>query len=266
MGINTPHDTWKDIDMENFNGQGPELHQNNGKQRKPKKPLGPLWIAVYALIGCVFVYGVVLVVREYVLLPNIDYVSPTPRPIVTTPPADTPSPGDPAASSDPEASPEPTRKPIMVPTIIYFDDHKQQCPIIVVGIGEGGGMDSPLNATEAGWFYYGASPGDKGTAIINGHQRFSGQIGTFSILKSSKPGERIIIEFDSGVLRYFEIERVETYEAKDIPEEYLRTGTDTETRLILITCLGDYGSDGYSKSRVLAICNELTELRQEGDI
>ncbi|MDR1619723.1 MAG: class F sortase, partial [Clostridiales bacterium] len=186
----------------------------------------------------------------------------TPTPIATAPAPDS---TDTNAGLNATAAPDLNATPVPVPVMIYFDAHKQKAVIEVVGIGEGNVMGSIDDPYKAGWFYYGASPGEAGNAIINGHQRFNKKKGIFSVLKNSKPGESVRIDFNEGFTRYFEIESIESYLAQDIPEEIIKVGKDTPTRLILITCLGDYDFTGQSMSRVVVICKEQTQLRQEND-
>lgn len=252
--------------MEKKDTQGaPVQNQEPGK----KQPSSLLWKLIYAAIAVVFVVGLFMVLRQEVLLPNPDFQAPTPPPPVETtpPPAATPdaaiAPGA-ASPSAPIPTPAPTPR-MEVPTVVYFERHKQQASIIAVGITEGNEMGSPDNAEDAGWFYYGSSPGNPGNAILNGHRSYGGKSGVFSVLKKLKQGDRVSVEFESGMLRFFEVDRVEEYKAEDVPREYLTTGPDTATQLTLITCLGDFGADGFSRSRVVAICHELTELRQADD-
>lgn len=252
--------------MEQKDTQGtPAQSEKPGK----KQPTTLLWKLIYAAIGVVFAVGLYMVIRQEVLLPNPDFQAPTPPPPAETMP---PPPETPAASIAPGAAtpqaPTPTPAPtprMEVPVEIYFERHKQQASIIAVGITEGNEMGSPDNAENAGWFYYGSSPGNPGNAILNGHRSYGGKSGVFSVLKKLKQGDRISVEFESGMLRFFEVDRVEEYKAADVPREYLTTGPDTPTQLTLITCLGDFGADGFSRSRVVAICHELTGLRQADD-
>lgn len=235
--------------------------------KKQKQPLTLLWKLIYGGIAVVFVVGLVMVLRQEVLLPDLEFVAPTPPPPVETPiPAPTPTaaaePG--VAPTPPADTPAPTPR-MEIPLVIFFERHKQQAEIIPVGIAEGNEIGSPDNAENAGWFYYGSSPGNPGNAIVNGHRSYGGKSGVFSVLKRLKQGDRVSVEFESGMLRFFEVDRVEEYRADLVPREYTTTGPDTPTQLTLITCLGDFGVDGFSKSRVVAICYELTELRQADD-
>lgn len=244
--------------------------KDTSKAGKQKRPLELKWKLAYIGIGAVFIAGAVMVLRQAIVPPNLDFHERTPRPaIADTPAAPTDSAGPMVSATptaqEPLASPTPTPRDIQVPVLISFTKQRQECPIIPVGIGEGNVMDAPESATEAGWFYYSSPPGDAHNSVIVGHQAFGGKKGIFSVLKNMKQGEQVVIEFESGLQRFFEVERVESYLKEDVPTEYVTTGSGTATQLTLITCLGDYGLDGRSLSRVVVICKELRELRESGD-
>lgn len=221
----------------------------------------------YGLIALVFAYGVYTVLMEFVLYdpsstaynppPTAPAITSTPNSDVTPTPSPTPvvSPTD-AANSEEEYTPLPDG---LIPAMIYFEEQKLQGPIIFIGFSGVGQMGAPESSTEAGWFYYSAPPGEEGNSIINGHQAYQKKKGLFAVLKTMEIGDRVIIEFRDGSVRYFEAYFKETYKAADVPKDKINQGG--ETRLTLITCLGDRGDDGYSKSRVVVECRELVELR-----
>lgn len=42
-------------------------------------------------------------------------------------------------------------------------------PLVPVGLTTAGALDVPKNFAHAGWYRYGARPGEAGTAVIDGH-------------------------------------------------------------------------------------------------
>lgn len=223
----------------------------------------------YGLIALMFAYGVYSVLMEYVIYdPSSTAYNPPPTaPAVTSSPSadvtPTPTPA-PAASPTEAANGKEEYTPLpdsLIPAMIYFERQKLQGPIIFIGFAGVGEMGSPESATEAGWFYYSAPPGEEGNSIINGHQKYAKKKGLFAVLKTMEVGDRVIIEFRDGSVRYFEAYAINTYKAEDVPKEKINQGG--ETRLTLITCLGDYGEGGSSKSRVVVECSELVELRKD---
>ncbi len=230
------------------------------KKAKPQKSMQTriFWFLLYLLVGVLILNGVLLILRENVLLPESTYTGPASLMSFYTP---VPT-AKPALAPDPTPTPEPEPEIIvpLVPTMIYFETQKKQSVVHSVAYATDGSIGTVDSATDAAWFNQGSSPGDPGNAIISGHVRFKGKRGTFSILKEMEPGERVIVEFEDGSLRYFDVESRNEYVLTAFPS--FVTDLDGETRLTLITCKGDWSDDlGTSLTRVVVVCKERTELR-----
>lgn len=232
--------------------------QKKQKEKKPKQPLRnrAFWALVYLTLTLLLVIGVTLIVRQHVLIPG-EYTPPdllslsAPTPTPTLPPDATPAP-----------TPVPTPYVKVAPVRIYFDAHQLQADIEPVGLLDDTSIDTVPSATVAGWFDLGAPPGDPGNSIISGHVSWRGKKGTFSVLHDMVIGEQVTIEFENGAFRVFEVVSTNTYKVEDFPA--FVTDFDGDTRLTLITCLGDYDrSQGMSLSRVVVECVEKRELRVE---
>jgi LPXTG-site transpeptidase (sortase) family protein len=235
------------------------LPQNTAKnkQEKQKKPLrnNIFWVLVYVSLGLLLLIGVTLILREEVLITG-PYTPPT-----QSLPADSPTLAPLAPPTPVGETPDETPFIRVAPVMIYFDERERQCEIEPVGLAEDNTIGTVPSATIAGWFDMGASPGDPGNSIISGHVAWRGKKGTFSVLHDMKPGERVTIELKNGELRYFEVLSREEYKLVDFPYELIEIGGDT--RLTLVTCLGDYDSSiGTSRTRVVVVCEELRALRR----
>lgn len=183
------------------------------------------------------IVGGALIFMDNVIVPPEPYAPP---------PSKTPSSGK--EGSEPT---EPTQ-----PVKIYFTERELMCEIQPVGMEDTGEIGSIRSASIAAWYEDGAIPGQEGNAIINGHVRWKGKKGTFSILKDLANGEKVAIEFQDGSVKYFAVDTVDIYRLDDFPTDVLEPGGDA--RLTLITCLGDYNSTiGTSESRVVAVCYEV---------
>lgn len=67
-------------------------------------------------------------------------------------------------------------------------------------------------------------------------------------------GEEVAIEYNDGSVRYFKVRSVDTYYLYELPPTVMGLGGDT--RLTLITCLGDFNHDiGTSEHRVVVVCD-----------
>lgn len=225
--------------------------ENNNSNKTPNKRSGIIWTLLYIVIGAVFLTGVYLILRQYVLFPEKYVEPPTPAPTATLAPTLAPS-------ATPLPTPSPTPYVKKIPVRIYFTDHKLQAEILPVGVTENNEMATIDSAKDAAWYQFGPSPGEPGNALINGHVRWKGEKGTFSILKEMKTGEEVVIEFDDGTFKYFTVDSLNTYLLDEVPASVMDLKGDS--RMTLITCLGDYDHAlGTSRSRVVAVCKEKTE-------
>lgn len=202
-----------------------------------------LWIASAALA----IAGITLIINQYVLIKAPYTPPPTPVPTVAPTPALTSAP-----SATLQATPSPTPYVKLVPVKIYFTERDIVCDIVPVGVVDGA-MDTVDDAKLAAWLTDSASPGDPGNSIINGHRTWKKVMGYFSELKNMVPGEEIAIELEDGSVRYFEVTTNDVYHIDRCPISVMELGG--ETRLTLITCLGDYNTAiGTSESRIVVVC------------
>ncbi len=107
-----------------------------------------------------------------------------------------------------------------------------------VGITFKGNMSTPKLVNNTGWYRYGTIPGEKGSAVIDGHvDNGFGLPGVFTNLKELAIGDEIFIYTESGSRLRFEVIGIETYFYTDVPREILFNKND-DAYLNLITCDG----------------------------
>lgn len=114
-----------------------------------------------------------------------------------------------------------------------------------VGVDANNVMEAPSTGADVGWFKLGPKPGEKGSAIINGHvDSESGEEGVFSNLHKLTKGDKLYIQDDNGKSLIFIVSDTRVYNegayAADVFDQ-----TDG-IRLNLITCDGVW--DGVKKS------------------
>ncbi len=230
-----------------------ETYPHTASAPAPRKKASAVWVLIYVLIFCWIIVGGIVVFRQYAIQVDQPYVAP-PAPRANAAGGPILPDATPGAESNVPVVPQ-------TPVKIYFEEpHKIVCDLFPVGIASDNSIEVRPSATEGGWYKFGASPGDPGNAIISGHNSLKGKKGTFSVLKVLNPGDRIAIEFENGEFRFFEVMQRDTYKLKQFPAEMLET--DGESRMTLITCLGDWDqSIKTSASRVVAVCKELPGTR-----
>lgn len=131
--------------------------------------------------------------------------------------------------------------------------------IELVGEDENGRMGTPQDYKNAGWWQYGAKPGEVGSAVIAGHvDTPDGQLGIFYKLDQLEPGDRIIVHDQDGVVHTFEVVFVQIYEDDEFPVDVVFERSDTK-RLNLITCSGNFILDEQNYEDRLVVFAEAIE-------
>jgi sortase (surface protein transpeptidase) len=112
--------------------------------------------------------------------------------------------------------------------------------IIDVGIASDGKLDVPPNFTQVGWYKYGALPGSRGSAVLDGHVDNGSTIkGPFKRLREVKVGDEIFVTAADGTKQTFVVTQSKAYPTNKFPGELVFH--DTSGRLLkIITCHGTY--------------------------
>ncbi len=103
-----------------------------------------------------------------------------------------------------------------------------------------GQMDVPDNVSDVGWYMYGPSPGDPGSAVLAAHVDLYGQgPGVFFDLDRLEPGDVISVSFDDGTEALFDVRARNTYRKDQLPTDVL-FNRDGPPILSLVTCGGGF--------------------------
>ncbi|OHA15093.1 MAG: hypothetical protein A3H57_02945 [Candidatus Taylorbacteria bacterium RIFCSPLOWO2_02_FULL_43_11] len=139
------------------------------------------------------------------------------------------------------------------PVKLYIPSISLVSPIQAVGLNTKGEMDVPSGDTNnVGWYEYGTSPGEVGSAVLDAHV-----FAAFKNLYLVKVGDDITMQTDDGVLR-FVVEEVSIYDLPDVPREKLFNRSD-KPRLNLITCAGTLTADGSTYDQRLIVYAKLAD-------
>ena len=105
-----------------------------------------------------------------------------------------------------------------------------------VGITKTGILDVPKISTDVGWYQYGTRPGEKGSAVIDGHSgTMNGIPAVFDSLYKLKIGDIIYIENGNGDTIGFVVRAFQSYDKNDNTAEVFDS-VDGQSHLNLITC------------------------------
>ncbi len=92
---------------------------------------------------------------------------------------------------------------------------------------------------DVGWYRYGPSPGEPGSAVLAGHIASGGIDGAFRHLDRLSAGDRIVIDFDDGSAEEFVVDELFQVDKTELPFDsvFARSGP---SKLALITCGGPF--------------------------
>ena len=111
-----------------------------------------------------------------------------------------------------------------------------------MGILPNGDMATPTQNpwTDVGWYKAGPRPGERGSAVIDGHlDRPGGYPAVFWNLRNLHIGDAVLVMNAAGKTLHFRVTRVELYTPQAAPIQDI-FGNKSGTYLNLITCAGDW--------------------------
>lgn len=113
-----------------------------------------------------------------------------------------------------------------------------------VGVEDNGEMTVPP-PLDVGWYRFGPTPGEAGSAVLAGHIASQGIPGAFRYLDRLEPGDAITIGFDDGSSQAFVVDELFQVDKTDLPFDdlFARSGP---SKLALITCGGEFDYDARS--------------------
>jgi sortase (surface protein transpeptidase) len=125
-------------------------------------------------------------------------------------------------------------------------------PLSTLGLNSDGTVSVPTDFNEPGWYHYGASPGETGTAVILGHIDSYLGPAVFFDLHELVPGDKIIVRLADGSSARFAVIGTATYLKATFPAD-LVYGQRSYSALQLVTCGGvfDYSTRSYLSNVVI---------------
>ncbi len=109
----------------------------------------------------------------------------------------------------------------------------------------------PAGTHTVGWYKYGATPGQIGSAVILGHVDSYLGPGMFYDLKLLKPGDRVNLVLADGTVTNFVVTKVVQYSKTSFPDQ-LVYGSHGTRSLQLVTCGGTFDSaTGHYESNIV---------------
>lgn len=129
------------------------------------------------------------------------------------------------------------------PERLIIEDLGVDAPIGEYGVAADGQMDVPDNVTEVGWYKYGPSPGEPGSAVLAAHVDLGrSRRGLFFDLDKLDADALVTVAYDNGETRTFRVAARVTYLKDELPLDLIFS-REGDPVLTLVTCGG-----GFSRS------------------
>ena len=111
-----------------------------------------------------------------------------------------------------------------------------------------------------GWYSLGPQPGERGSAVIDGHlDRPGGFPAVFWHLRDVHVGDEVLIKNSSGKTLRFQVTRIELYAPQDAPIQDI-FGNWGGRYLNLITCAGDWIPSQHQTNLRLVVYTSLSKV------
>ncbi|MBN0043452.1 class F sortase [Streptomyces actuosus] len=147
-----------------------------------------------------------------------------------------------------------SRMPRSTPVRLIIPKISVDAPFTTLALGADGHLQPPPahDTNLVGWYGAGASPGERGTAIIAGHVDTTTSAAVFANLNELRKGDVFRIERADGRTASFVVDDAETFAKNDFPDERVYADSD-QAQVRLITCAGayDHTAKDYTENLVV---------------
>ncbi|MEV5614022.1 class F sortase [Streptomyces sp. NPDC052225] len=167
--------------------------------------------------------------------------------------ADGPPQPEPGAAKLGTTTPPADPLPAATPVRVRIPEIHVDAPLTRVGRDAEGWLDAPppRDPNLAGWFTGAVTPGERGTAVIDGHVDNAEGPAVFYGLGALKKGQHIEVDRADRTTAVFEIHGIDVVDKNDFPDRRVYGSTGLP-ELRVITCGGSYDKRrGYTGNVVL---------------
>jgi Sortase domain len=174
----------------------------------------------------------------------------------------------PAASAAGDIGPGGAKVPVLhqsLPVSVAIPAIDVQSRLLHLGRNQDGTMQVPdltTSANEAAWYKYSVTPGQIGTAVIEGHVDSYQGPAVFFRLGALRPGNHINVTLADGITAVFRVTGVREYAKAEYPANTIYAPADYAA-LRVITCGGDFdAATGHYLSSVVVFASLVSSSRK----
>jgi sortase (surface protein transpeptidase) len=132
-----------------------------------------------------------------------------------------------------------------------------------LGLNPDGTVQVPTNFHEPGWYRFGPSPGQLGSAVILGHVDSYQGLAVFFELRSLRPGDHVDVTLADGVITHFVVRQIAMYLKASFPAGSVY-GSHGYSGLQLVTCGGVFDSQTRSYLSNVVVYTNLVGTSKPG--
>ncbi|MCL4366235.1 class F sortase [Patescibacteria group bacterium] len=152
---------------------------------------------------------------------------------------------------------EAPKEQILPPKTITIPKIGVDAVVEQVGEDSSGKMDVPKKSADVGWYSLGYKPGEKGSAVLDGHlDTVTGAPAVFYDIDKLEIGDQVIVTDEAGKTLIFEVVSVQSYPFDQVPLQEV-FGSSDKPKLNLITCTGVWNTGSRNYSNRLVVYTEL---------
>ncbi|AXI77454.1 class F sortase [Peterkaempfera bronchialis] len=192
--------------------------------------------------GRIRLAGAAVLLGLFMIHSSLDGSSP-PAPAAASPASSGPARAKAAPPSAPagSAAPQGPAMAASAPTRLTIPAIGVNAPFTKLALDKGGVLQPPPNTDSnlVGWYGAGASPGERGTALVLGHVDTKRGPAVFWGLGALKKGSKVEITRADATTAVFTVDSVEVFPKNNFPDERVY-GDTPSAQLRLITCGGTY--------------------------
>jgi sortase (surface protein transpeptidase) len=130
-------------------------------------------------------------------------------------------------------------------------------PVVEMGVGADGAMESPAGPDPVAWYGFSAKPGSAGNAVFSGHVDFHDYgPAVFWNVRKLQPSDIIEVALEDGRVLSYVVTATQQYPVATIPMAEILAPTPGAT-VTLITCAGTFREGNYSDLLVVRAVSTL---------